>query len=253
VCRLGKEFARLVRFTVYCPHFVPFFELQEFIDAMVTELNTEYPYNHSASSSFVGIQKPSNDVEDGSEDEAELEGPQTILESFAGVEAEGPQTILESSVVSPWVHSESARSDEEVVSPWVHSDSARSDEDWHVVSDDLQTRGDEELARAAQMIGSALFNSDVRSSQEQMSTLSGSAGGISFASSVPTSVPSISNTVVAAQRERWAYQLGQLHAMGFEDDARCVEILERLTAANIGCGSNDEVSVSEVVNELWKN
>lgn len=188
---------------------------------MVTELNTEYSYNHSTSSSFVGLQNPGDDMDDGSED---------------GVEAEGPQTILES-----------------VVTPRVHSESTRSDEDWHVVSDDLQIGGDEELARAAQMIGSALFNSDIRSSQEQMSTLSGSADGISFASSVPTLVPSISNTVVAAQRERWAMQLEHLHAMGFDDDARCVEILERLTAANIGCGSNDEVSVSEVLNELWKN
>jgi hypothetical protein len=200
---------------------VSLLKLPEFIDAMVTELNTEYPYNRSASSSFVGLHNPGDDMDDGSED---------------GVEAEGPQTIVES-----------------VGSPRVHSESARSEEDWHVVSDDLQIGSDEELARAAQMIGSALFNSDIRSSQEQMSTLSGSADGMSFASSVPTSVPSIANTIVAAQRERWALQLGQLHAMGFDDDASCVEILERLTAANIGCGSNDEVSVSEVVNELWKN
>jgi len=123
---------------------------------------------------------------------------------------------------------------------------------WHVVNDEPEGNHNE-IGHAAQMLGSALFNSDMKGSIENISTLSHSDDSSSF--SLPSSVPTISqgtevSDVVPAQRHRWASQLSQLHELGFDDENLCVEILERLQAANIGVSSEDEVSVTEVVNAI---
>jgi hypothetical protein len=147
-----------------------------------------------------------------------------------------------------------------------------SHDSWHVVVEDQQIAYDEAVARAAQMIGSALFNSDlansaggevsvlshsVRSVATGASNSTGSSGtSVSSATSVPTIVPSLGSKtteIPVAQLDRWAIQLKQLHELGFYKDALCVDILERLTAANIGVDSEDEVSVTQVVNELMKD
>merc|ERR1712159_389604 len=122
--------------------------------------------------------------------------------------------------------------------------------EWHVVEagDDATSR-DEEIARAAEMLGSALFQSDIRNSEENVSTLTNSD---SF--SIPSTVPSISTShsshVAAAQRNIWGTHLKKLSELGFNNEDLCVEILERLKAANIGVGSDDDVSVTKVVNEI---
>jgi len=138
---------------------------------------------------------------------------------------------------------------------------------WQDVDD--QFASDEALARAAQVIGSALFNSDIVQSTDNVSTLSRSEGvasdssassgrNSSFSSvgSVPTTVPSLATetrAVAPAQSERWAIQLEQLHELGFHNDALLVDTLERLNAANIGVESNDEVTVQQVVNVLMRD
>jgi hypothetical protein len=210
----------------------------EAISAMVNELDrtpsrdNDSSSDSSSTSSFVGVGEADEaPVEEDIVVEPELTDVATILESVGGgpsKEAEAPPT------------------------------SERTEDGWQVVADDNQVNSDEELARAAQMVGSALFHSDMRSSGEMVSTLTGSAPGsdaFSYASSVPTSVPSIttSGNVTAGQLERWAPQLHQLQEMGFDDQAQCIEILEKLTAANIGVDSTDEISVQQVVNELWRN
>jgi hypothetical protein len=153
-----------------------------------------------------------------------------------------------------------------------------SHDSWQVVVEDQQIAYDEAVARAAQMIGSSLFNSDLANSAgeafnsdlanstagEEFSALSHSAtsassnlasssSGTSVSSA--TSVPSLGSTirVSTAQLERWDLQLQQLHELGFYNDARCVDILERLTAANIGVDSQEEVTVTHVVNQLMKD
>lgn len=146
-----------------------------------------------------------------------------------------------------------------------------TDNEWHVVgSDDESLKQDEEIARAAEMLGSALFNSDMRSpeevipnsdtrsSGEAVSNLSHSEGSYaeSFSvASVPSTVPSIAHSwqVGASHRDRWSIQLSQLRELGFDDESLCVEIIERLNAANIGCDADEEVSVTQVVNALLKN
>ena len=208
----------------------------EAIDAMVSELertaSNDESDGDSYDSSYVGV------TEEGEEQDAET------TENGEDEDTNGA-TILESTS-SPGEEQKEEES---------QTKEERSEDGWQVVSDDNHINGDEELARAAQMVGSALFNSDMKSSGEVLSTLTGSAAGsdaFSQASSVPTSVPSL-NYVSAAQLQRWAPQLTQLHEMGFDDDALCVEILERLSAANIGVGDDEEISVQQVVNQLWKS
>ena len=151
-----------------------------------------------------------------------------------------------------------------------HSESD-TENDWHVVgSDDESLKQDEEIARAAGMLGSALFNSDMRSSDEIMpnsdtrypgeavSALSHSQGSYaeSFSvASVPSTVPSIAHSwqVDASHRDRWSTQLSQLRELGFDDESLCVEIIERLNAANIGCDADEEISVTQVVDALLTN
>lgn len=122
---------------------------------------------------------------------------------------------------------------------------------WQVVDEN------QAIANATQMLGSALFNSDLRSSEEVIDSTN--SGVLSAASSVPSDLPSVSiaisdvtecSGVSEAQRNRWASHLFMMREMGFNDEAMCIDTLERLQAANIGCGEEDEVSVSQAVGAL---
>ena len=121
---------------------------------------------------------------------------------------------------------------------------ADPEDDWQVVDDEM-------IARAAQMIGSALFQNDLSRSEDH-----GSASTLTNSEqlSVPSSVPTVDveGGLSPTQLDRWALQLNQLHELGFFDDKKSVEILEYFTAANIGVDENEEVSVNQVVNALLK-
>jgi hypothetical protein len=121
------------------------------------------------------------------------------------------------------------------------------------------------LGRAAQALGSALFSSDMATSNENLSTLTHSVGhssnhsrsssvAVSTVASVPTTVRSLTadTPVPQAQLERWAVQLFQLHELGFFNDALNVDVLETLNAANIGVDSEEEVTVQQVVERLME-
>eukprot|EP00978_Attheya_sp_CCMP212_P018844 scaffold52073_cov51-Attheya_sp.AAC.6 len=158
-----------------------------------------------------------------------LEEEMFIKEEEAEVESEEPKE--ETVIVEP-----SAPVDETEESAEAEKTS-ESDDEWSVVNDD-----DEMMARAAQMIGSAIFEGD--NTAESV---------VSSASSVPSTVPSlnsVSGKVMPNQRALWSAHLSQLRELGFEDEAKNVEILERLNAANIGVDSTDEITVTEVVNQL---
>lgn len=118
--------------------------------------------------------------------------------------------------------------------------SKQDENEWEVVG------ADENIARAAEMLGSLLFNSEVKSAEEHESH--SNVSNLSDSFSVPSTVPSIS--VGAPQRTRWASHLAKLSELGFNNEAQCVEILERLQAANIGADETDEVSVTQVINRL---
>lgn len=125
-----------------------------------------------------------------------------------------------------------------------------TEDDWEVVNENVDK--DTDIANATQMLGSALFNSDIKSSVENVSVLTNS-DCFSAAESVPSIVPSIRtdvSNVSPAQRHRWSLQLEKLREIGFDDEEQCVETLERLQAANIGCDEEDEISVTKVVNAI---
>merc|ERR1712137_108569 len=124
---------------------------------------------------------------------------------------------------------------------------SEAEEEWQVVVEDDQIDGDAALARGLAMVGSALFESEVNGTADaDASSLTNSADF-----SLPSSVPTESNyEISAAVTDRWSNQLFQLHELGFLDDAKNLEILERLNAANIGVDSDEEVSVTQVVSEL---
>jgi hypothetical protein len=121
---------------------------------------------------------------------------------------------------------------------------ADTEDDWQVVDDEM-------IARAAQMIGSALFQNDLSRSEDH-----GSASTLTNSEqfSIPSSVPTVDveGGLSPTQLDRWALQLNQLHELGFFDDKKSVEIIEYFTAANIGVDENEEVSVNQVVNALLK-
>lgn len=137
----------------------------------------------------------------------------------------------------------------------IDDDESSGSDGWHVVNEG------EQIARAAQALGSALFSSSMERSSEHMSTLSNSIGtglssatGLSTLETVPSAVRSLTEDTKVAdvQLDRWAHQLFQLHELGFFNDAINVDVLETLNAANIGVDSDDEVSVEQVVNVLLK-
>lgn len=137
---------------------------------------------------------------------------------------------------------------------------ASDDSEWQVLSVSSQ----EMIAQAAQMLGSALFQSDMVDSSnndkiaepEQSQTLEHSQSSTSNISSmtIPTVVPSISSKseIASVVLSRWDDELKQLHELGFLDDHRSVDVLEHLEAANMGCGSDDPVTVEAAINYMLK-
>lgn len=119
----------------------------------------------------------------------------------------------------------------------------KEESEWEVVDGDNEARkADDDIARAAGMLGSALFNSDLRESTESDGE---NVSNLSDSFSVPSTVPTIGGT---ASQARWNPQLTKLRDMGFVDENKNIEILERLEAANMGVGADfDEISVTRVV------
>jgi len=118
---------------------------------------------------------------------------------------------------------------------------------WSVVEDKMSGESDvprdDALARGTELVGSALFQSMSRSENDN-TTLTNSV------SSIPSSVPTLTSEIAAPVRDHWSAHLKKLRELGFGDEGKNVEILERLSAANIGVDSDDDVSITRVVNEL---
>ena len=138
-------------------------------------------------------------------------------------------------------------------------DDADSDCDWSVVKSvgSNGTTESEQIAKAAEMLGSALFNSDMRTStEENISDLMGSDSSFSIPSSVPTDVGGTqhSRPVAPPQPTRWAKELGKLRELGFKNEVSCIAILERLEESSDDAGSTGLAipicNIDRVVNEL---
>ena len=104
-------------------------------------------------------------------------------------------------------------------------------DDWEVVDEDTEA-----LAKATEVVGSALFESGKQATASSNSSVD----------SLPSSVPTISSPTPDASR--WVSELKQLHILGFTDDIRSIDALERLEAANTG--SSDPITVDDAINYL---
>lgn len=130
------------------------------------------------------------------------------------------------------------------------SDNEEDDDEWSVVKSVRSggTTESEQIRRAAELIGSALFNSDIKtSSEENGADLMESDSSFSLPSSVPTDTTSSHSRATAQSMHpcRWSKELEKLHELGFENDAKSIEILEfEVTSDETG------INVEKVVNEL---
>jgi hypothetical protein len=147
----------------------------------------------------------------------------------------------------------SVMTEEEIV---VESADGQAMDEWSVVSDDSEAKNDfqDDIAKATQALGSVMFSSAM--SQENAPSLAPSEGNVSTLGSVPTVVDSIApaeTSVPQVLMQRWAYQLLQLHELGFTNDVLLVDTMERLSAANVGSGQDDEVTAQHVIDELMRD
>ena len=206
-------------------------ECAQAIDAMVSELDRHHPIEST--------------IEMDSDDDSTISGfslPKMVVENTTEEEASAGEKIIDGSFVSER-------------DAGVDDKSEASEDEWQVVHEDEQIASDEVIARAAQLIGSALFQSDLRGSEERDASTVTTSGNFELGSdSVPSSVPSMSSQtqISFAVLDRWALHLSQLHDLGFHNNVKNVDILERIKAAKIGVDDDDEVSVTQVVNMLLK-
>lgn len=123
-------------------------------------------------------------------------------------------------------------------------DDDEDDPDWSVVQSvgSNGTTESKRIGKATEMLGSALFNSDMKASiEEKVSNLVGSSSSFSLPSSVPTDLGTVGSRVGrSSETTRWGSELEKLKELGFDNEEKCIEILERLGSTNIG----------RVVNEL---
>jgi len=136
----------------------------------------------------------------------------------------------------------------EVILPAVEDDiivegsdaaSIKSEDDWQCVEN-----VNDDFAKAAHLLGSAMFQSDIASPSEELDD--------SFTSDM-TSIPTLSSEISQVLLDRWENELFQLHELGFLNDHVNVNALEHLEAANIGCSSTDEITVNAAVEHILKN
>lgn len=119
------------------------------------------------------------------------------------------------------------------------ADDDEDDADWSVVKS-VGTNGTTEsqkIGQAVQMLGSALLSSS----------------SLSMPSSVPTVIGSINSHVSSPpQVTRWANELEVLQDLGFDNEEKCIEILERIDDLSDPRPESNRITanISIVVNEL---
>eukprot|EP00586_Coscinodiscus_wailesii_P000062 CAMPEP_0172480386 /NCGR_PEP_ID=MMETSP1066-20121228/5489_1 /TAXON_ID=671091 /ORGANISM="Coscinodiscus wailesii, Strain CCMP2513" /LENGTH=777 /DNA_ID=CAMNT_0013241635 /DNA_START=349 /DNA_END=2679 /DNA_ORIENTATION=- len=137
------------------------------------------------------------------------------------------------------------------------SSSSNDSDDWDIVEDekkddntDVQVESDNMLAPAMQNLGSTMFMSDMSRSAEQLTVNQTDAATDAMTIPSVSSVPTISSGPNDVVVKRWENELEQLRELGV-DDKTSVEALELLQAANLGVGSDERVTVTQVLEYLW--
>lgn len=119
--------------------------------------------------------------------------------------------------------------------------SMSSEEEWQCVENE-----DDDFAKAAHLLGSAMFQSDIASPSPSAELETSFLSGM-------TSVPTVTSEISQVLLTRYEDELRQLHQLGFLDDHINVNALEHLEAANIGVGSTDAIKIERVVDHILKN
>jgi len=133
----------------------------------------------------------------------------------------------------------------------VKSDGGTSKDDWQVVNND----SDALVAQAAQMLGSALFQSNKNAESSDREEVDFHVNNTSVMSDL-TCPPTTSDSsrpvheISPMLLTRWKNELNELHSIGFVDDHANIEALGFLEAANMGVDSDDPISIEAVVNFL---
>eukprot|EP00533_Pseudo-nitzschia_delicatissima_P003427 CAMPEP_0116090430 /NCGR_PEP_ID=MMETSP0327-20121206/6973_1 /TAXON_ID=44447 /ORGANISM="Pseudo-nitzschia delicatissima, Strain B596" /LENGTH=792 /DNA_ID=CAMNT_0003581725 /DNA_START=72 /DNA_END=2450 /DNA_ORIENTATION=+ len=122
--------------------------------------------------------------------------------------------------------------------------------DWSVVKSvgSNGTTESQQIGRAAEMLGSALFNSDMKTSPEGMvSSLAPSDSSFSVPSSVPTDLGTVNTRLEGSSPgSKWAAELAKLKELGFDNEEICIEVLERVRSEL----TTDEINLDVVVSQL---
>jgi len=145
------------------------------------------------------------------------------------------------------------------------SETSSSNGSWDIVKDD------DAMARASSAIGSALFESEIGLSYDDLSvgesvTLSRRTVNKSPKSKSPEEISSSASSTSDSTNYsadtslsevllyRWGKELEELEKMGFVNKVACVEALESLMAANIGCDRpNETVTLEQAVDYLLRS
>lgn len=131
------------------------------------------------------------------------------------------------------------------------ADEEEDDADWSVVKSigSNGTTESQKIGRATEMLGSALFNSDMRSSAEGLGSNSvASDSSFSVPSSVPTDLGTVNSRAVAPTQDssKWANELKKLKELGFDNEEYCIGALERVKADS----KTNDINLDLVVSEL---
>lgn len=130
------------------------------------------------------------------------------------------------------------------------TDEGEDDADWSVVKS-IGSNGTTEsrkIGRATEMLGSALFNSDMKSSADGLSSNSmQSESSFSVPSSVPTELGTVtSRPATSSPALKWAAELQTLKELGFDDEECCIGALERIKSDS----KTNDIDMELVVNQL---
>lgn len=149
------------------------------------------------------------------------------------------------------------------------SDDDEDDDEWDVVDDEES----DALGRATQMLGSALFEENLIDPPTSTTT----SNGVGSEKNTTNTDPSISVSEAAEVIQdasvisgltatssyttpsitlmtRWEKEVKKLRELGFTNDAKSIEALECLQAANIGVGaSEDPIRIESVIEKIFGN
>merc|ERR1712137_138657 len=163
------------------------------------------------------------------------DAPSTLAELLIPVAPTHPPVAVNEPVAVPVGEAVSSHSGQSILDGEqeieVKSDGSN---EWEVVNNNGNV-DDHVVAQAAQMLGSALFQSDM-SNHVHVNEEESTTSGLTSVPSIKTkSKPEISSVLLS----RYDNDLKQLHSFGFLDDHKNIDALERLEASYIGVDSDE--------------